>query len=176
MARAPAEVEKNLALLERLKATEASQLEAAQTSALKPETKERLQKIKSLMDRFSAGVEEIAKAQTTLLAQIDKRTAISGEWTKAIDTELASPVLARMENRAEIEKLLHQADAKVNSLRAAIWRFGATGDASLVASMERTQAALKEILDQAGTVSDDKELQGVIGSLEFDRQAFPRRQ
>jgi methyl-accepting chemotaxis protein len=166
LSRAPAEVEKNLALLERLKATEASQLEAAQTSALKPETKERLQKIKSLMDRFSAGVEEIAKAQTTLLAQTDKRTAISGEWTKAIDTELASPVLARMENRAEIEKLLHQADAKVNSLRAATWRFGATGDVSLVASMERTQAALKEILDRAGTVSDDKELKGVTGSLE----------
>ena len=33
--------------------------------------------------------------------------------------ELASPALAKLDNRAEIEKLLHQADAKVNSLRAA---------------------------------------------------------
>jgi methyl-accepting chemotaxis protein len=166
LSRAPAEVEKNFALLERLKASEVSQLDAALTSALKPETRERLQKIKSLMDSFSAGVEEIAKAQTTLLAQTDERTAISSEWTKALDAELASPVLARMENRSEIEKLFYQADAKVNALRAAVWRFGATGDASLVASMAKTQATLKEVLDRARGASDDKELQGVIASLD----------
>jgi methyl-accepting chemotaxis protein len=166
LSRVPAEVEKNVALLERLKASENSQIEAALASAQKPETKERLQKIKTLMDSFSAGVGEIAKAQATLLAQIDKRSAISGEWTKAIEAELASPALAGMENRTEIEKLLNQADSKVNALRAAAWRFGATGDASLVASMAKTQAALKEDLDRARGASDDKELQGVIGALD----------
>ncbi len=166
LARVPAEVEKNVALLEYLKTSENSQLEAALASAQKPETKERLQKIKTLMDSFSAGVGEIAKAQAALLAQIDKRSAISAEWTKAIDAELASPALARMENRAEIEKLFYQADAKVNSLRASVWRFGATGDASLVASIAKTQATLKEVLDRAKGASDDKELQGAVGSLD----------
>jgi methyl-accepting chemotaxis protein len=166
LSRVPAEVEKNFALLERLKATETSQLEAAQTSALKPETKERLQKIKSLMDSFSAGVEEIAKAQTTLFAQIDKRSAISGEWTKALDAELASPVLAKLDNRAEVEKLMHQADAKVNALRAMVWRLGATGDASLIDSMAKTQAALKTIFNLLRGEADDRELLAVISSLD----------
>src|SRR6266404_844126 len=95
LSRTPAEVEKHFAQLEHLKASETNQLEGALASAQKPETRERLQKIKSLMDRFSAGVEEISKAQSTLLAQIEKRSAISGEWTKALDAELASPVLAK---------------------------------------------------------------------------------
>jgi methyl-accepting chemotaxis protein len=166
LSRVPAEVEKNFALLERLKATETSQLEAAQTTALKPETKERLQKIKSLMDSFSAGVEEIAKAQTTLFTQIDKRSAISGEWTKALDVELASPVLAKLDNRAEVEKLLHQADAKVNALRAMVWRLSATGDASLIDSMAKTQAALKTIFNLLRGEADDRELLAVISSLD----------
>ena len=75
-------------------------------------------------------MEDLAKAQTTLLAQIDKRSVISSEWSKAIETQLASPALAKLDNRLEIEKLLHQADAKVNSLRAMVWRLGATGDKS----------------------------------------------
>ena len=166
LSRAPAEVEKNFALLERLKATEISQLEAALTSAQKPETRERLQKIRSLMDSFSAGVEEIAKAQTTLFAQIDKRSAISGEWTKALDTELASPVLAKLDNRAEVEKLMHQADAKVNALRAMVWRLGATGDVSLIDSMAKTQAALKTIFNLLRGEADNSELLAVISSLD----------
>jgi methyl-accepting chemotaxis protein len=166
LARVPAEVEKNVALLERLKATETSQLEAALASAQKPETKERLQKIKSLMDRFSAGVEEIAKAQATLLAQTDKRSAISGEWTKALDAELASPTLAKLDNRAEVEKLLHQADAKVNALRAMVWRLGATGDASLIDSIAKTQTALKTIFNLLRGEADDRELLAVISSLD----------
>jgi methyl-accepting chemotaxis protein len=166
LARAPAEVEKNVALLARLKTSETSQIEAALASAQKPETRERLLKIKSLMDSFSAGVEEIAKAQTTLFTQIDKRSAISGEWTKALDAELASPVLAKLDNRAEVEKLLHQADAKVNALRAMVWRLGATGDASLIDSIAKTQTALKTIFNLLRGEADDRELLAVISSLD----------
>jgi methyl-accepting chemotaxis protein len=166
LSRAPAEVEKNVALLARLKATETSQLEAALASAQKPETKERLQKIKSLMDRFAAGVEEIAKAQAALLAQTDKRSAISGEWTKALDAELASPVLAKLDNRAEVEKLLHRADAKVNALRAMVWRLGATGDAGLIDQIAKTQTALKTIFNLLRGEADDRELLSVISSLD----------
>jgi hypothetical protein len=102
------------------------------------------------MDSFAAGVEDLAKAQATLLAQIDKRTAISGEWTKAIETQLASPALAKLDNRLEIEKLLHQADSKVNALQAVVWRLGATGDASLIAQIAKTQTALKTIFNLCG--------------------------
>ena len=116
LARTPAEVEKTVADLQRFKASEAKELEAALAAAQGQETRERLQKIKSLMESFTAAVEDLAKAQITLLAQIDKRSAISDEWTKAIDTQLTSPALAKLDNRLDIERLLFLADARVNAL------------------------------------------------------------
>jgi methyl-accepting chemotaxis protein len=166
LARTPAEVEKAVADLQQFKASEVKELDAAVASAQKLETRERLQRIKSLMDNFTTGVEDLGKAQSTLLVQIDKRSAISNEWTKAIDTELAAPALAKLDNRAEIEKLLHQADAKVNALRAMVWRLGATGDASMIASMAKTQTALKTIFNLLRGEADDRDLLTVISSLD----------
>jgi methyl-accepting chemotaxis protein len=166
LARTPADVEKVIADLQRFKASEAKQLEIAEATAQKPETRERLAQIKSLMDSFAAAVEDLAKAQTTLLAQIDKRSAISAEWTKAIEVQLASPALAKLDNRLEIEKLLHQADAKVNSQQAMVWRLGATGDTSLIAQIAKTQAALKANFNLLRGEADDRELLTVISSLD----------
>ena len=53
LARTPADVEKVVADLQRYKASEAKQLEIAAATAQKPETKERLAQIKSLMDSFA---------------------------------------------------------------------------------------------------------------------------
>ena len=75
-------------------------------------SQERLQKIKALMDGFTAAVEDLAKAQTTLLAQIDKRSVVSDEWTKSVEAQLSSPAMAKLDNRLEIERLLFQADAR----------------------------------------------------------------
>jgi methyl-accepting chemotaxis protein len=165
LARTPADVEKTVTELQQYKAAIAKELDVALATALKPETQVRLQKIKSSMESFTAAVEDLAKAQTTLLAQIDKRGAISSEWTKALDTELASPVLAKLDNRGEIERLLYQADAKVNSLRAMVWRLGATGDATMIPAMAKTEASLKDVFNKLRGEADDRELLVVISSL-----------
>ena len=165
LARTPADVEKTVAELQRYKAAIAKELDVALATAMKPETRERLQKIKSSMESFTAAVEDLAKAQTTLLAQIDKRQAVSAEWTKALDAELASPALAKLDNRGEIERLLFQADAKVNSLRAMVWRLGATGDASMIPAMAKTEASLKDVFNKLRGEADDRELLVVISSL-----------
>src|SRR4029077_3802774 len=116
--------------------------------------------------RYTAGVEELAKAQNTLLERTDKRSAISAEWTKAVETELGSPLLAKLDNRAEIEKLLHRADARVNELGAMAWRLGATGDAALITSMAKTQSALKAVFNLLRGEADDRRLLEVISSLD----------
>jgi methyl-accepting chemotaxis protein len=166
MARTQDEVEKNAAGMRRFAAAAGNDIDTAFATAMRPESKERLQKIKSLTSSFMSGVEDFAKTQGNLLAQIDKRSAISMEWTKAVEAELGSPVLAKLDNRAEIEKALHQADAKVNTLRAAVWRLGATGDTSLIAAMTQTQAALKKIFNQLRGEADDKSLLDVVSSLD----------
>jgi methyl-accepting chemotaxis protein len=165
LARTPADVEKTVVELQRYKAAIAKELDVALATAMKPETQARLQKIKSSMESFTAAVEDLAKAQTTLLAQIDKRQAISAEWTKALDTELASPALAKLDNRGEIERLLFQADAKVNALRAMVWRLGATGDATMIPAMAKTEASLKDVFNKLRGEADDRELLVVISSL-----------
>ena len=166
MARTQDEVEKNAAGMRRFAAAAGNDIDTAFATAMRPESKERLQKIKSLTSSFVSGVEDFAKTQGNLLAQIDKRSAISMEWTKAVEAELGSPVVAKLDNRTEIEKALHQADAKVNMLRAAVWRLGATGDTSLIAAMTQTQSALKKIFNQLRGEADDKSLLDVVSSLD----------
>jgi len=166
MARTQDEVEKNAAGMRRFAAAAANDIDTAFATAMTPESKERLQKIKTLTSSFMSGVEDFAKTQGNLLAQIDKRSAISMEWTKAVEAELGSPALAKLDNRAEIEKALHQADAKVNTLRAAVWRLGATGDTSLIATMTQTQSALKKIFNQLRGEADDRSLLDVVSSLD----------
>ncbi len=84
------------------------------------------------MEGFTAAVEDLAKAQTTLLAQIEKRSVVSEEWTKSVDTQVRLPAMAKLDNRLEIERLLFRPMARVNALRADAWKLGATGDANLV--------------------------------------------
>ena len=92
LARTAAEVEKSTADLQRLRVAGVKALDDALAAAQRPEVRERLQNTRSLLDRYTAGVEELAKAQNTLLAQTDKRSVISAEWTKAVEAELASPL------------------------------------------------------------------------------------
>jgi methyl-accepting chemotaxis protein len=172
LARTPAEIDASLADLHKAEAVEAKQLDGALAAATKPDTKERLQKIISLMTNYSAAMEELAKTQLALLALVDKRTAISSEWTKSFEATLASPALARSDARLEVESLLHQADSKVNSLRAAVWRFGVTGDTKLLESTTRTRAALEEILKRALARDDEKEFQAEIAQLDSIVQRF----
>ncbi len=149
LARSPAEVEKTIADLQRYKASQAKELDTALATAQRPDTKEQLQKIKGLMDGFTAAVEDLAKAQITLLSQIDKRSVVSDEWTKAVAAQLGSPAMAKLDNRLDIERLLFQADARVNALRAAAWKLGATGDASLVTEMAQDRGLAEGRIQQA---------------------------
>ncbi|MBR1145988.1 methyl-accepting chemotaxis protein [Bradyrhizobium sp. AUGA SZCCT0431] len=161
-----ADVERNAADLNRFKAAETKALDDAQAIATIPDIKQRLEKIKSLMTSYTTGVDELAKTQLNLLAVIDKRSAISAEWTKAIETQLASPALAKLDNKLEIEKLLHMADAKVNALRAMVWRLGATGDVGLIAQIAKTQAALKANFNLLRGEADDRDLLVVVSTLD----------
>jgi nitrogen fixation/metabolism regulation signal transduction histidine kinase len=144
----------------------------AQENALKAENKERFQKIKSLMAEYSAGIAELGSAQKTLLAEIDKRVEISMEWTKALDAELASPALAKLERHDAIEKQFSLADAKLNLMRAQVWRFSATGDPKLIDAIAKIEASVKEILEQARGISHDGEFRAAIGSLESIASRF----
>ena len=66
----------------------------------------------------------------------------------------------------EIEKLLLQADIKVNALQTMVWRLGATGDASLIGSIAKTQTALRNNFNELRGEADDRDLLVVISALD----------
>ncbi|MBR1126595.1 HAMP domain-containing protein [Bradyrhizobium lablabi] len=165
LARTAAEVDKRLADFQQLKAAQAKEIDAALSVAQIGDTRERLLKVKSLTDSFSAGVEDLAKAQKSSLAEIDKRDTISGEWYRAFQTALNSSVFARIDNREEIEGFFYQADSKVNALRALVFRFGATGDNKLVGTIGHNKTHLATILKQTRDKSDDKKLHELVDGL-----------
>ena len=162
LARSAADVDKRFADFQQLKAAQAKEIYAAFAVALVTDTRDRLSQVKSPMDSFSAGVEELAKAQKNSLAEIEKRDTISGEWYRAFQTALNSSVFARIDNREEIEGFFYQADSKVNALRALVFRFGATGDTKLVATIGHNKTNLQTILKQTRDKGDDKKLHELV--------------
>ena len=166
LARSQSEVERGAAEARQFAKLEAKDMEAALAIAQRPETRERLQKIKTLMESYTAGTEELAKAQSDLLAQLAKRSAISGEWTKAIEAQLSSPMLERLPNRPDIEKLLLQADASLNAMLASVWRFGATGDVEMLGEIAVAEGTLADALKAARKETNDKEFHGRIDAME----------
>ena len=165
LARSTAEVDKSVVDVRRYNAVAMKEIDSAFASALKPETRERLQKIKALMESYTGGVEDLAKAQSSLLTLMDKRTAISTEWEKAFEAQLASTALAELANRKDVELLLYQADGKIKGLRSAIWRFSATGEESQKKTIALNKTALEELLDRIRGVSDDKAFKGGIDAM-----------
>ena len=165
LSKTAAEVDKNLADMERLRTSQKQQLDGAQANAQRQDTKDRLQKVQSLMDSYTVAVQELAKTQKDSLEQTERRDTISGEWYRAFQTALNSSVFARIDNRDEVEGLFYQADAKVNALRALVFRFGLTGDPKLAQQVGYAKTQLGSLLKQTRDKSDEKKLHELIDGL-----------
>ena len=165
LAKTADEVDKQIADLQRRKVAQAREVDAALSAALKQETRERLTKVKSLMESFVAGVEDLARVQRSSLEETERRNSISGEWYRAFQNALNSSVFARIDNRDEVEGLFYQADSRVNALRALVWRFGATGDTKLVDTIGHNKTTLASLLKQTRDKSDEKKLHELVDGL-----------
>jgi methyl-accepting chemotaxis protein len=165
LARTQSDVEKIAADIQRFSEAQRGEIDLALASARMPENIERLNKIKSVMGRYVSGALELADAQKALLAQIDKRSMISGEWNKTLDAALASPALEEHPKREAMEKMLQTADAKLNFMRSLAWRFGVTGEANMLDTLRKTAPVLKSTLEQAAVVAQNNELQTIITKL-----------
>lgn len=86
---------------------------------------------------------------------------------------MSSPALAAAPNRPEIEKLLWEADSMFNAMRAATWRFAATGDENQKRVIETRSAGMTSALGKAAkAASDAKEVSSLIEALSSDAKAF----
>jgi methyl-accepting chemotaxis protein len=160
-----ADVEKIAAEVRDLSATAEKQIDAALAVSKVPANVERLQKIKVAIGSYAAGVAELAKVQTDIFLMTDKRAEISSEWETVFAAQMQSPALVELANRLEVEKLLQQADSKINGLRAAAWRLAATEDASQKQVIARSSAALEESLGNIQRIASDNAFRDGINAL-----------
>jgi len=165
LAKTSDEVNRNLADMQLFKSAQKKVLDETLLSAQSRDIRDRLEKIQSLMNAYTDGVEELATAQRTSLEEIEQRDTISGEWYRAFQNSLNSSVFARIDNQLEIEGLFYQADSRVNALRALVWRFGATGETKLVQTIGHNKTQLATLLKQTRDRSDEKKLHELIDGL-----------
>ncbi|WP_315798103.1 MULTISPECIES: HAMP domain-containing methyl-accepting chemotaxis protein [unclassified Bradyrhizobium] len=165
LARVPADAEKAAADIQQFSAAMVTDIDGALANVATAENRSRLSRLKELMTNYAAGAVELAQAQKALLLQIDKRSAVSNEWTNGLKALLASPALPKLAFRERVERQLHAADAKLNYMRSQAWRFGMTGDAVTIAHLKQTVPILKSSLTDARMLADDREIQATISKL-----------
>jgi|KBSSwiStaDraftv2_1062776.scaffolds.fasta_scaffold93597_2 methyl-accepting chemotaxis protein len=162
LARTQADVDKTVAALRTTAAEEEKEVDAALGQITKPENKQRLQKVKSLMHDYVVGAEDIAKAQGKVFDLAEKRAATSAEWSKAVAAQLAMP--SQTSNRADIEKLLDQSNAQISGMAIAALRLTA-GDESQKKILLDAGSDMLGLMTRAKGLVDDKAFQGGIDGM-----------
>ncbi len=165
LARLPGEAEKAATDIQQFSAAMFEDIDAALAIARMSENLGRLGRVRELMASYASGAVELAQAQKALLLQIDKRSAVSNEWTKGLQAILTSPALPNLAFRERVERQLHAADAKLNYMRSLAWRFGMTGEAASITLLKQTVPVLKSSLTDARMLADDREIQATITRL-----------
>jgi len=168
----PPELEKSLGGLNTAFAVLTRELDVAIANVVKPEDRERLQKIRSLAVEYHQYASEIGKAQLKIFEITKKRNDRSAEWTKTFESLLLSSALIRAGNRSDVEKVLNEADSMFNSVRSATWQLIATGDESQKQVIVNRTGGLDDTLDNARSIVSDTGLLGTIDSLAATVKGF----
>ena len=119
LAKTPADVEKAAGALAEMNARTLKELDSAAQRTVKPENRERLEKIAALTKDYEKQASGQARTMLQIFEITAKRNAASADWSKAFDALRGSSALAIGANRFEIEKAMYEADTHFNAIRAA---------------------------------------------------------
>ena len=172
LAQDPSGVEKGANGLGEAYSVSTKGIDVALSKIVKPENRDRMQKVRSLAVDYEKGVLEIAKTQLKIFEFVGKRNGLAADWAKALKALFASPALTGAPNRVEAEKALHEADSNFNAVRAATWRLAATGDENQKQAVERGNAELNDAMGRARSSMSEKGLLGSMDSLAAIVQEF----
>jgi CHASE3 domain sensor protein len=140
-------------------------IDGALALAFTPESKELFAKIKSKSQDYAAGADEQAALMLKVLELNGKRISISAEWDTKFDKTYASLGSIGSPHQGDIEVHLRDADGALNAVRAAGWRFFATGETDQKEKIVRNAAILSGALAQARSLVVDQDLSDGIDTL-----------
>jgi methyl-accepting chemotaxis protein len=151
------------------------QLGIVHAAVLRPQLKTIYSDARTAAEGYLAAGNELVAVQTARLEQLAKRGQATEAWTKGLDGLLASPALAALSNRREIEAQLFEASAAFNLARAASWRYAAKAESAQKDLALSNAGKAVEILNRAQKLSDAKGIGGGIEGLVAAAGAFKAR-
>src|SRR6195256_1808251 len=158
LARTPEEVAKGRSQFETARQAQTKLFDAVLALAVLPESKELFSKIKSKTEAYVAGADEQAELMLRVLDLNHKQITISGQWDVALDQLAATLATVGLPQRNDIEGHLRDADGALNAVRAAGWRFFATGETDQKDKIAHNAAVSSASLKRSRELVADKQL------------------
>jgi methyl-accepting chemotaxis protein len=141
------------------------EVDAASRLVTRAENRERLTKIKDLATQFATGAEELAAKQVERLSLIKKRNELTASWLAEEKAFLASPQLAALPNRVEVERNLVRAGAQLHAARATFWRYIFTGEKAEGEAAASNTAGVVDMVKAAAGSANEPSITAAIAKL-----------
>jgi methyl-accepting chemotaxis protein len=172
LARSVEDADKALGALRDMAAQAATRLDAGMRLTVRPENRDRLNRIKSLNADYLSAALELGATQKDILTKTGRRNQETVTWTKAFDALLAAPALAALTNRGEVEAALRDANGAFHSLRASTWRFSMTGEAAIKDQINKDAEVNGSALRRARGLTTEKAVNDAIDALQASATSF----
>jgi methyl-accepting chemotaxis protein len=172
LGRSVEDTDKALAAERDMAAQAAAHLDAGMRLTLRPENRDRLNRIKSLSADYLAASLELGVAQKEILTKVIRRSQDSAAWAKNFEALITSPALAALANRREVEAPLRDANAMYQSLQTSSWRFATTADGATKEQISRDAEACLSLLRRARGLAADRTVDDAIDALLANATSF----
>jgi methyl-accepting chemotaxis protein len=153
------------ALVQQRRSAVAAHLDAALGLVDRPENRERMQKVLALNGTYGQAVADLFKSSEDFSVLLDKRHDATVAFTKAIADMLASPALAGLANRENVERTLRQIETRVEAAHGASWRYAAKHEAAQAQLVVGRNGEIADFLAYARDITGDTALAKGIDSM-----------
>jgi methyl-accepting chemotaxis protein len=166
------EIEKTNAEIQSAKVAQEKSLDAALALVLKPENKERFNRIRSLVTDYATGAGEMVSLQKKMLDLYRTRNVAALDWDRHLGQLRATTVVTESPSWPELNAQLQTADMAIQAVRAAAWRYAAMNEAPQKAEIVKQGTVLTNALARASVLEENDLVQAGLTELGNDMKKF----
>jgi methyl-accepting chemotaxis protein len=140
-------------------------LDAALRLVDRAENRERMQKVIDLNRAYEQAAADIYKASGDFSVLLEKRHDATVALTKAVESLLASPALASLANREDVERALTAIGTRLEAAHGASWRYAAKHEPAQEQLVVARNAEIVDLIARARGLVGDESMSNEIDSL-----------
>jgi methyl-accepting chemotaxis protein len=165
LADTPDEIKTAYALSQRQQNEVARHLDAALRLVDRAENRDRMQKVIELNRAYGQAAADLLKAGEDFSVLLDKRHDATVAFTKAIEAMLASPALAGLANRQDVERALNAIEIRLEAAHGASWRYAAKHEPAQQQTVVTRNAEIVDLIARARGLVGDADMSHGMDSL-----------